>query len=216
MVATHVRGPVIAALARCHAQDIERAAWALDARAAPPDSRLHRHLGSAPRAEAADDARGVPADGDGRGPSRAEVHRRRAVFGGGRDAQRPGLPVAGRRGRDPVGRDDDQPARTRSATRRPTRSRDFFAAIINRGAELRSGDVQRALPRRSRPRGGQYAGGASARGARQVECTINGDRRAGRQRVARGSRDGDSRAPRSPAVHEQHQHARRSTRPASC
>src|ERR687895_1935809 len=29
MVCTHVRGPVIAALARCHAADIERAAWAL-------------------------------------------------------------------------------------------------------------------------------------------------------------------------------------------
>ena len=29
MVATHVRGPVIAALARCHPADIERAAWAL-------------------------------------------------------------------------------------------------------------------------------------------------------------------------------------------
>ena len=29
MVSTHVRGPVIAALARCHRADIERAAWAL-------------------------------------------------------------------------------------------------------------------------------------------------------------------------------------------
>ena len=29
IVSTHVRGPVIAALARCHAADIERAAWAL-------------------------------------------------------------------------------------------------------------------------------------------------------------------------------------------
>ena len=28
-VATHVRGPVIAALARCRSADIERAAWAL-------------------------------------------------------------------------------------------------------------------------------------------------------------------------------------------
>src|SRR5919106_149074 len=29
MIATHVRGPVIAALARCHSKDVERAAWAL-------------------------------------------------------------------------------------------------------------------------------------------------------------------------------------------
>src|SRR5687767_6964633 len=38
IVSTHVRGPVIAALARCHAADIERAAWAL----APAErSRIH-------------------------------------------------------------------------------------------------------------------------------------------------------------------------------
>src|ERR671914_2616167 len=29
MIATHVRGPVIAALARCHPTDVERAGWAL-------------------------------------------------------------------------------------------------------------------------------------------------------------------------------------------
>jgi 2-isopropylmalate synthase len=29
MIATHIRGPVIAALARCHARDIERAGWSL-------------------------------------------------------------------------------------------------------------------------------------------------------------------------------------------
>jgi 2-isopropylmalate synthase len=38
MVATHVHGPVIAALARCHPKDIERAAWAL---APAPRSRIH-------------------------------------------------------------------------------------------------------------------------------------------------------------------------------
>jgi 2-isopropylmalate synthase len=38
MVATHVQGPVIAALARCHARDIERAAWAL---APAPRRRIH-------------------------------------------------------------------------------------------------------------------------------------------------------------------------------
>jgi 2-isopropylmalate synthase len=37
-VATHVQGPVIAALARCHARDIERAAWAL---APAPRRRIH-------------------------------------------------------------------------------------------------------------------------------------------------------------------------------
>jgi 2-isopropylmalate synthase len=38
MVATHVRGPVIAALARCNAADIDRAAWAL---APAPRRRIH-------------------------------------------------------------------------------------------------------------------------------------------------------------------------------
>jgi 2-isopropylmalate synthase len=38
MVATHIRGPVIAALARCNRADIERAAWALEA---APRKRIH-------------------------------------------------------------------------------------------------------------------------------------------------------------------------------
>ena len=38
MVATHVRGPVIAALARCHPKDIARAAWALTP---APRRRIH-------------------------------------------------------------------------------------------------------------------------------------------------------------------------------
>ena len=38
MVATHIQGPVIAALARCHAKDIERAAWALSP---APRRRIH-------------------------------------------------------------------------------------------------------------------------------------------------------------------------------
>src|ERR687889_234525 len=41
MVATHVRGPVIAALARCNAKDIERAAWSL---APAPRRRIHVFL----------------------------------------------------------------------------------------------------------------------------------------------------------------------------
>jgi len=38
MIATSIRGPVIAALARCHPQDIERAAWALSP---APHRRIH-------------------------------------------------------------------------------------------------------------------------------------------------------------------------------
>ena len=41
MVATHVRGPVIAALARCNSKDVERAAWAL---APAPRRRIHAFI----------------------------------------------------------------------------------------------------------------------------------------------------------------------------
>src|SRR5207245_5957041 len=43
MVATHVRGPIIAALARCAPNDIERAAWAL---APAPGRRIHVFIGT--------------------------------------------------------------------------------------------------------------------------------------------------------------------------
>ena len=52
MIATTVRGPVIAALARCHASDIDRAGWALATGGTPPHPRLHRHLRPPPRAQA--------------------------------------------------------------------------------------------------------------------------------------------------------------------
>src|ERR671912_2226110 len=38
MIATHIQGPVIAGLARCHPKDIERAAWSL---APAPRRRIH-------------------------------------------------------------------------------------------------------------------------------------------------------------------------------
>src|SRR6186997_2845938 len=41
MIATHVRGPVIAALARCHPADIDRAGWAL---APAPRRRIHTFI----------------------------------------------------------------------------------------------------------------------------------------------------------------------------
>ena len=81
--------------------------------AAPPHPRLHRDLRSAPRAEAPDLARGVPAHRDGGGTPRPQPYRRRAVLGRGRDAERSALPVADDRSGHPGGREDDQPARHR-------------------------------------------------------------------------------------------------------
>ena len=80
MIATHIQGPVIAALARCNRKDIERAAWALTP---APRRRIHVFIAtsdSAPRAQAPHVSRGVPADGDGRREARAQPHRRRAVL----------------------------------------------------------------------------------------------------------------------------------------
>ena len=75
------------------------------------------------------------------------------------------------------------------------------------GAERRQGDVQHALPRRSRPRGREHAGGGAGRRA-PGRVHDQRRRRARRQRVARGDRHGDARAQRSPAVRHGDQHAR--------
>ena len=56
-VSTHIKGPVIAALARCNRADIERAAWALEPARAQAHPRLHRDVRPAPRAQAAHVAR---------------------------------------------------------------------------------------------------------------------------------------------------------------
>ena len=82
-------------------------------------------------------------------------------------------------------------------------------------AELRPGHLQRALPRRSRPRGRQHAGGdRRRRAAGRVHDQRH--RRARRQRVARRDRDGDPRPRRSPALRDTTSTRRRSTPRASC
>ena len=111
MIATHVRGPVIAALARCNAADVERAAWAL---APAPRRRIHIFIATSDlhlerklritRQECIDSAicRGSP---------RAPVHRRCAVLRGGRDAERSGVSVESRGSGDPGRSQDHQLAR---------------------------------------------------------------------------------------------------------
>ena len=68
-----------------------------DAGAAPPHPHVHRHLRPAPRAQAAHVAGDLPRGRRRRDQAGAAVHRRRAVFGRGCDAQRHGVPVPGRR-----------------------------------------------------------------------------------------------------------------------
>ena len=122
LVATNVQGPVIAALARCHPADIDRAGWALTP---APRRRIHTFIATSDLhlerklrmtqetcLEAAVDA--IDAG--------AAVHRRRAVFGRGRDAQRPGFPVPRCRGRHRRRVHHRQPAGYRRLFAVPTRS----------------------------------------------------------------------------------------------
>ena len=172
MVATHVRGPVIAGLARCTAGGHRSRRLGARAGGAAPHPRLHRHVGSAPRAQAADVARGLPRRRRRRGPSRAALHRRRAVLGGGRDPQRHGLPVPRRRGGDLGRLHDRQPAghrRLLDARRDRHVLPDDPARVSNAAHATFSTHCHDDL-------GLAVANtlAAVSAGATQVECTING------------------------------------------
>ena len=83
-------------------------------------------------------------------------------------------------------------------------------------AERRHADVQHALPRRPRACGGEHAWRPSPRGARQVECTINGiGERAGNaslEEIVMATRVRSDRLP----FETRHRDARALSRPASC
>ncbi len=148
-VSAAVQGPVIAALARCHPADIDRAGEALAIRAAAPDSHVHRDVGSPSGAQAPHDARSLPRRGGRGGASGAQVHRRCAVLGGGCDAQRYRFSVPRRRGRHRRRLHDGQPAGHRRV-RDPGRDRRVLRDHSQARAECAEGDVQHALSRRSR------------------------------------------------------------------
>ena len=176
MIAT--RGPAARSSRRWRAaspQDIERAGWALDAgRRAAASTRLHRHLRPAPRAQAADDARGVPRRG-GRRASAARGSYTDDVEFSAEDATRSDrdflcrVDRSGDRGR----RDDDQPARH-------GRLRD--ARRDRASSSRRSSTACRTPTRRSSARTATTISAWRSptpwrrvqAGARQVECTING------------------------------------------
>ena len=202
------------ALARCSPADIDRAGTSLAPRRPAPHPHLHRHLGSASGAQAADDPRGVPRRrGCGSSP-RAPVYGRRAVFGRGRDPQRSGLSLPRHRGGHLRRLHDGQP---------PGHGRLFDAGrdrrvlphdarrVPNAGHATFSAHCHDDLG----SRGGQHAcRGQRRRPAGRVHDQRH--RRARRQRVARRDRHGDARARRSPAVHDRHRPARDLSRRASC
>ena len=61
VVAAELDRPVVAALARCRPDDIERAGEALTRGQEPAHSHVHRHFGPASRTQAAHQPRAVPA-----------------------------------------------------------------------------------------------------------------------------------------------------------
>ena len=190
-------GRSIAALARCRPQDIEEAARALEPAERAAHPHVPRHLRPAPRrASCASRARRASSRPSTAVALRAAVHRRCGVFGGGRDAQRPRFPVPRRRGGRSTPARRPSTCRIRSATRRPTRPASSSPSIMRPRPERRPGGLQRALPRR--PRAGrrqQPRGDPGRRAADRVHDQRH--RRARRQRVARGDRDG---APRPAAI----------------
>ena len=135
-VSSEIRRPVIAALARCAPGDIDAAGKALEPADREAHSHLHRHLRPASRAQAAHDAPAVSRQRGGGGDARVRLHRRRSVLGRGRDAQRPRLPLSGRRSGDRRGRDDGEPAGyggvLHARTRSPSSSRRFSGACRTR------------------------------------------------------------------------------------
>ena len=121
MIATHVRGPVIAALARCRRRHRTRRLGARTG-AAATHPHVHRDLRPAPRAQAAHDARGVPARRDARRPAaRGSTPTTWSFRPRTRRAATPTSSAASsRRSSSPAPRRSTCP--TRSATRRRTRS----------------------------------------------------------------------------------------------
>ena len=129
-----------------------------------------------------------------------------AVLGRGRHPQRSGLSLPGRRGGDRRRRHDDQPAR-HGRLLHAGRDRGVLHGDHRARAERVQGDLQHPLPRRPRARGRQQPGRDPRRRA-PGRVHDQRHRRAGRQRLARGDRDGVARAPRSRAVHDRHRHPR--------
>ena len=203
--------------ARCRRADIERAgagARSRPQRVAHP--HLHRHLRPAPRAQAAHDARAVPRRGR-RARSRCARSYTDDVEFSAEDATRSDLDFLCRvveaviaAGATTINLPDTV------GYSHARRDRGVLHAHPRPRAERRQGRLQHALPRRPRPgRRQQPRGRARRRAPGRVHDQRH--RRARRQRVARGDRDGArASAPDRAAVRHRHRHAAASSPPASC
>ena len=195
-IAREVRRPVIAALARCRPQDIDEAARALEPADAAAHPHVPRHLRSAPRAQAAHHARGLPRAGRRRRP-RSPASFTDDVEFSAEDATRSDrdflcrvVEAAIAHGATTINLPDTVGYAT------PEDLREFFEEIRRRVPNADKARLQRALPRRPRAGRRQQPGrGSGRRAADRVHDQRH--RRARRQRVARRDRDG---APRPAAI----------------
>ena len=125
-IATELRRPVIAALARCHERDIELAGEAIRAAAR---GRLHVFISTSDlhiRDKLKTTREDVLALARAAIRQARAVHRRRRILGGGRQPDRPRLPLPHRRGGDPGRRDARSTCPTPWATRCPREYGDMF------------------------------------------------------------------------------------------
>ena len=187
-----VEGPVIAGLARTHVADIDAAWNAVKDADAPAHPHVHLDLGHPHRVPAADHARGRQGAGPRRRRARQAVRRGRRVLADGRDPRRHRVHRRGVPDRDRRGRDHDQ---------HPRHRRLHDAARVHRvpGAAVRAG------PRPARRRAVGPLPRRPGAGRRQLVRRPAGrrapgrvrdqrDRRARRQRLARGDRDAAAHA----------------------
>ena len=161
----------VAALARCTALDVERAAKALEgAKSAAAHPHLPRHQRHPPQVQAEEDARAGARGGGQGGRARAQVRRRRRVLRRGRRAHRGRLPDRGL-------------ARGRRRRRRTVNIPDTVGYAIPEEYGALIGQVARALGSSAivsvhchNDLGLAVANSLAAiqNGARQVECTVNG------------------------------------------
>ena len=169
MIATHIRGPVIAGAGALHrrrhrprrrGRSRRRRAAASTCSSPPPICTSSASCGC--RAS-------LPRRGGRRRPPRPDVHRRRAVLGGGCDAQRSGLPLPRRRSGHLSRLQRRSTCPTRSATRRPTRCSEFFRRADRRACRTptrrpsaRTATTTSASPSRTRWRASPPARGRSS------------------------------------------------------
>ena len=195
----------VAALARCAPGDIDRAAWALTP---ARRGRIHTFIATSDlhlSRQAAHDARGVPRRGGRVRDARARRSRttwssRRRTR---REATSTSCAASSKRVIDAGATTINLPDTVGYST--PDEIAEFFHDDHHARAERAPRDVQRALPRRPRPGGGEHAGG-DWRGRASGGVHDQRHRRARRQRVARRNRDGDARPRRSAARRDAHRH----------